>query len=89
MLRDVLIPAWNEVAAKPSKEHDRAKDAIADLASNIEAAAEIKLPEALAKAADSRRGRVKSDRQSPPPALKKSNFCAAREDDSQTVSDDL
>ena len=88
MLRDVLVPAWNDVTAKPSKEHDRAKDAIVDLAATLEPPADFKLPEALARATETHRSRVKSDRQAPPPALKKSNFCAAREDESQAVSED-
>jgi hypothetical protein len=89
MLRDVLIPAWNELSAKPSKDHDRAKEAISELVAAIDPAADLKLPEALARATETRRAKLKKDRETPPPALKKSNFCAAREDDTQATSDDL
>jgi hypothetical protein len=96
MLREVLVPAWNEItSAKPvkdkekEKEKDRAKDAIADMAALIEPSADFKVPETLLRAADSRRSRAKKDRETPPPALKKSNFCAARDDEPQPGNEDL
>lgn len=90
VLRDVLVPAWNDLSTgKSSKERDRQRDAVGELAALIDTPADLKLPEGLARAAEGHRGRAKKDRESPPPALKKSNFCAARDTETQPSDEDL
>jgi len=89
-LRDVLVPAWNDLSTgKSTKEREKLRDAVADLAALIDPAADLKLPETLARASDARRAKAKKDRESPPPALKKSNFCAARDEEPQPGDEDL
>ena len=90
VLRDVLVPAWNDLSTgKSAKEREKQRDGVADLAALIDPPADFKMPEALVRAAETRRAKAKKDRESPPPALKKSNFCAARDAEAQPSDEDL
>jgi hypothetical protein len=86
MLREVLLPAHLDLSQAPAahghkdaeaERRARARDDVTDLIALLPIPSDVKLPDAVARAVETRRPRVLKQRESVSPAAKKTNFCAA------------